>query len=82
MKQKIIVGLTALTAFAASAAASMAQVFTTPTSTASQFTANVGTQLADPGTLTIIVVAISIPLFFYVVHALMGLLPGRRARKN
>ena len=59
-----------------------AQTFVVPTSTASNATANVGTQLSDPGTLSMIAVAIAIPLFFYVVHQLIGLLPKGRARRS
>ena len=62
--------------------AAHAQTFVVPTSTASSLTANIGSQFADPGTLTVVVVAAGIPLAFYVIHQLMGLLPKSRARRS
>ena len=56
---------------------------TIPTGTAATYTANVGAQFADAGTLEVIALAVGIPLFFYIVHQLMGLLPGRKGgRRN
>ncbi|MGH7604671.1 MAG: hypothetical protein ACRENK_11830 [Gemmatimonadaceae bacterium] len=59
-----------------------AAFFTTPTSTASSLTANVGDQLGDAGTLLVIGVAAGIPLAFYVIHQLIGLLPKSRGRRS
>jgi hypothetical protein len=58
-----------------------AQTFDVPTSTASSLTANVTSQISQPGVLNLIILAVGVPLFFYIVHQAMGLLPGRRARK-
>ena len=56
---------------------------TIPTGTAATYTANVGAQFGDAGTLEVIALAVGIPLFFYIVHQLMGLLPGRKGgRRN
>ena len=56
--------------------------FEVPTSTASSLTANVGSQLGDAGTLLVIGVAAGIPLAFYVIHQLIGLLPKSRGRRS
>ena len=53
-----------------------------PTSTAPALTADIGAQFADPGTLLVIGLAAGIPLTFYVIHQLVGLLPKSRARRN
>ena len=55
---------------------------TVPTGTAAQYTATVGSQFSDAGTLEIIALAVGIPLFFYIVHQLMGLLPKKGGRKS
>jgi len=72
----------AVAAFGLSAAANAASFFTVPTSTASGLTANVGDQLGDQGTLLVIGVAAGIPLAFYVIHQLIGLLPKSRGRRS
>jgi hypothetical protein len=59
-----------------------AQVIVVPTSTASTLTANVGTQVSDPGTLLVVVLAAGIPLAFYVIHQLIGLIPKSRGRRQ
>jgi hypothetical protein len=56
--------------------------FQVPTSTAPSLTANVGSQLGDAGTLLVIGVAAGIPLAFYVIHQLIGLLPKSRGRRS
>ena len=56
--------------------------FSVPTSTAPSLTANVGAQLGDSGTLLVIGVAAGIPLAFYVIHQLIGLLPKSRGRRS
>ena len=53
-----------------------------PTTTASSLTADIGAQFADPGTLLVIGLAAGIPLTFYVIHQLIGLLPKSRGRRN
>lgn len=57
-------------------------MFDVPTSTASALTANVTSQLGDPGFLTVIVLAAAIPLVFYVARALIGLIPKGRSRTH
>lgn len=59
-----------------------AQVITTPTSTANSITANVASQFADTGFLTLVVLAAAIPLLFYVVRQLIGLLPHSRSGRR
>ena len=46
---------------------------TVPTGTAGEYTAVVGQQFADPGTLEIVGLAVGIPLFFVIVDLLIGL---------
>ena len=53
-----------------------------PTSTASSLTADVGQQVSDPGLLLVIVLAAGIPLAFYVIHQLIGLIPKSRGRRQ
>ena len=57
-------------------------LFTVPTSTVSSMTANVSSQFGDLGTLAVVALAAGIPLFFYIVHALIGLVPKSRARRT
>lgn len=56
--------------------------FTVPTSTAPSLTASIGAQIADAGTLLVIGVAAGIPLVFYVIHQVIGLLPKSRGRRS
>jgi hypothetical protein len=56
--------------------------FTVPSSTASALTANVGAQIADAGTLLVVGLAAGIPLAFYVIHQLIGLVPKSRGRRS
>jgi NAD(P)H-hydrate repair Nnr-like enzyme with NAD(P)H-hydrate dehydratase domain len=62
--------------------AANAQVFTVPTSTATNLTADVSSQLGDVGTLALIVIVAAIPLVFYVIHQLLGLVPKSRGRRQ
>lgn len=55
-------------------------MFTVPTSTATQLLANVTSQLSDVGTLTVVVLAAGIPLAFYVIRRLIGLIPGNDSK--
>lgn len=55
-----------------------AQTFDVPTSTASSLTANVTSQISQPGITNLLILAIGVPLFFYIVHKVFGLLPGSR----
>jgi len=50
-------------------------MFEVPSSTASSVLANITSQISDPGTLTILALAAGIPLAFYVIKRLIGLLP-------
>lgn len=79
----MIAGASALITSLVSVALTHAAAFiTVPTGTATSYTAIVGSQFADAGTLEIIALAVGIPLFFYVIHQLMGLLPKSRARRT
>jgi hypothetical protein len=71
-----------IAAFGITALARADAFFTVPTSTAPSLTANVGSQLGDAGTLLVIGVAAGIPLAFYVIHQLIGLLPKSRGRRS
>jgi len=53
-------------------------VFELPTSTASQLTANITSLFADPGTFSVIVLVAGLPLAFWVVRKLIGLIPKTR----
>jgi hypothetical protein len=79
--KKIYLGLGALVASVLPFVAG-AQTFDVPTSTQASLTANVTSQIAAPGVFQVIILAIGIPLFFYIVHQFMGLLPKSRARKS
>ena len=48
-----------------------------PTSTASQALAFVQTSLADTGVLAVLIVAIGVPLVFYLGKKVIGLFPKR-----
>ena len=64
------------------AANAQSAFFAVPTSTAPNLTASIGSQIGDAGTLLVIGVAAGIPLAFYVIHQLIGLLPKSRGRRN
>jgi len=64
-----------------SASAHATSFFSVPTSTAPTLTANIGDQLGDAGTLAVVALAAGIPLAFWVIHALIGLLPRSRGRR-
>jgi len=54
-------------------------VIVLPTSFAPELTANVSAQLANDGIVLLLAIAIGIPLVFYVLNELIGLIPkGRR----
>lgn len=59
-----------------------AQTFDVPATTTNALTANVTSQISQPGVFGLIVLAVGIPLFFYVVHQVMGLVPKGRAKKH
>jgi len=48
------------------------------TSTGSTALATVSAAFADPGTLTIVGIAVGVPLAFYVVKRIIGLFPKSR----
>jgi hypothetical protein len=56
--------------------------FTVPSSTAQSFLAQVSSQLGDVGLLTVAIVAVAIPLTFYIIHQLMGLVPKSRGGRR
>lgn len=60
----------------------MFQAFIVPTTAAASILTAVGDQFADVGTLSVIVIAAGLPLAFYVIGRLIGLLPGRRGGRR
>jgi len=50
-------------------------MFTVPSTTAGDILANVTSQFADTGTLTLVALAAGIPLAFYVIRRVIGTLP-------
>ena len=48
---------------------------TIPTTLGTEFLANVGTQITDPGTLAVIGIVIGLPLAFWFVKRVIGLVP-------
>lgn len=50
-------------------------MFTVPTSTASTLLANVTSQFSDTGTLAVVAIAAGVPLAFYVIRKVIGLIP-------
>lgn len=50
-------------------------MFEVPTSTVTSLLANVTDQIADAGTLLVVCLAAGIPLAFYVIRRLIGLIP-------
>ena len=73
---------TAVTAMGVGMFAHAQSVFSIPTSTAPTLLASVGAQIADSGTLLVIGVAAGVPLTFYVIHQLIGLLPKSRGARR
>lgn len=60
------------------AVASAAALFEVPSTTVSSLTASVTDTLAEPGVLAIGVFVIAIPLAFYVLRRVIGLVPKGR----
>jgi hypothetical protein len=50
-------------------------MFTVATSTGPSLLANVSSQLTDAGTLVVLAIAAGIPLAFYVIKRLIGIVP-------
>lgn len=50
--------------------------FTFPTSTFATLQANVSDTLADPGVIALIVLAIGLPLLFWLIHRAKRVAPG------
>lgn len=50
-------------------------MFEVPQSVAASTTSNLTAQLADAGTLTLVVLVAAIPLTFYVIKKVIGLFP-------
>lgn len=90
MKNKLFRYATGLTAAAATfglASAAFADTitagdFTIPTTTPTDMLASVSAVVTDPGLLSVAVIAVALPLAFWVIHQLIGLLPKSRARRN
>lgn len=82
-KIKLILGSAAATVagLVSIASAHAAALFTVPASTTDQLTANVSSQLSDPGFLAVLTLAGGIVLAFYVAGRLLGFIPGHRGRK-
>lgn len=55
----------------------LAAFITIPTSTPTDLTAQITDQIGDVGTLAVLVLVAGIPLFFYVVKKVIGLIPKR-----
>ena len=56
---------------------------TVATGTAAQFLANAAATVSDPGVLEVVGLAVGIPLAFYILHQLIGLVPkGRSGRRS
>jgi len=56
---------------------------TLASTTASLFLANAVATFNDPGTLAVVALAAGIPLAFYVLHQIIGLIPkGRSGRRS
>lgn len=76
----------AVGAFALSAPAFASTIttgdFTVPTTVPTDMLASVSAVVTDPGLLSIAVVAVALPLAFWIIHQLIGLLPKSRARRN
>jgi len=53
-----------------------------PTSTQASISSVVGTQLSDPGTLLILILAAGVPFAFWFISRLIGLLPKGRGHKR
>jgi len=53
-------------------------MFEVASGTAGQITANLSSQLADPGTLVIVALVAGIPLAFYVLRRVIALVPKGR----
>ena len=70
----------AVTAFAGMAinSAHASSLLTVPSTTASEALASVSDTLADPGTLTIIVAVIALPVVFWLIRRIVGLFPKGR----
>lgn len=65
------------------AVASASAQVTVPTTTVASLQTVASGQISDPGTLTIVVLAAGIPLAFYLIHKLIGLVPkGRGTRRE
>lgn len=56
-------------------------VFQLPTTTATQLFAQASALVGDVGTLGVIIIAGGVPLFFYIVGRLLGLIPKGRGRR-
>jgi len=69
-------GLTTITITAP--AAPPAGLISIPSDFGSSLTANIGAQVGDQGTLLMIGVAAGVPLVFYVIEQLVGLVPRKR----
>jgi hypothetical protein len=50
-------------------------MFEVPTSTATNLLANITSQFSDTGTLAVVVLAAGIPLAFYAIKKIIGLIP-------
>ena len=56
---------------------------TLATGTAAMFLANAASTVTDPGLLEVVALAVGIPLAFYILHQLIGLVPkGRTGRRS
>jgi hypothetical protein len=58
-------------------AQAVAAPITVPPTTVSDLTASLGAQLTDAGTLAVVIFVAAIPLAFYVIRKIIGLIPKR-----
>jgi hypothetical protein len=64
--------------FLAPIKASAAALFEVPSSTPTSLTASITDTLAEPGVLAVVVFVAALPLIFWVVRRLIGLIPKGR----
>lgn len=77
MKTKMLGIAGAVAGFIATAQSAFASsFFTIPTSTVTDLQANVSDTIADPGVLALLVLAIGVPLVFYLLHRAKRVAPG------
>jgi len=84
MSKKLILGSATLGAVAGFFVNLVAHAqIVVPTSTVASLQTVAGGQISDAGTLLVVVLAAGVPLAFYIIHKLIGLIPkGRGGRRE